>query len=314
MPSGAGPHPAAVLITGSGPQDRDESLMGHRPFLVLADHLTRRGIAVLRMDDRGIGKSTGRFAAATMDDFATDIEAAVRYLRQRPEIAPGEVGLIGHSEGGLIAPLVAVAIPDAVDFVVLLAAPGTPGSRILVRQGELLARASGVDSALVAKNGRAQARVYEVLRTERDSATAARRIDAITDSLFAELTPAERAQLGATREGVRSAQQALFTPWFRRFVAYDPAPTLRRVRQPVLAITGSTDLQVPAEENLAAIREALAAGGNRDVTTVLAPNLNHLFQHATTGLPQEYGQIEETMAPEVLDRIASWVRARTAEP
>jgi fermentation-respiration switch protein FrsA (DUF1100 family) len=296
LPSGSGPFPAVLLVSGSGPQDRDESLLGHRPFFVLADYLTRHGIAVLRADDRGVGKSKGNFAAATSVDFASDAEAGIAYLLSRAEVNKRKIGLVGHSEGGLIAPIVA-ARNSAVAFIVLMAGPGVPGDEILVAQSVLIAEASGVGRDQAEKNGAELRQTIAVVKREKDGAA----VETKLRELLAGRIPAP--QLDAQI-------RALTAPWFRYFIEYDPAPTLRTVKCAVLAIAGEKDLQVPPKQNLAAIRTALQAGGNKDVEVEELPGLNHLFQTAKTGSPAEYGQIEETISPMALDRIARWISRR----
>jgi len=308
VPAGEGPFPAVVLISGSGPQDRDEALMGHRPFAVLADHLTRGGIAVLRFDDRGVGASTGDFAAATSEDFADDAEAAFRWLRARPEVDPAAVGLLGHSEGALMAPLVAAREP-AVAFLVLIAAPGVPGEQLLYRQGELILRASGAGDAAVRASRRAQEELFAAVRDAEDAAAAERAARAVLRRQ-AEAQGLEGEQLAAVE--AQAAQVA--SPWFRNVLVHDPAVVLAKVRCPVLAVWGEKDLQVPPAQSREPLEAALAAAGNRNVTTRVLPGLNHLLQTAKTGHPLEYGAIEETMAPAALELIGGWVRDAAAAP
>ena len=309
IPEGAGPFPAALLITGSGPQDRDETLLGHKPFLVLADALARRGIAVLRVDDRGVGASTGKFETATSEDFAGDAAAGVAYLQGRKEIDAHHIGLIGHSEGGLIGPMVA-ARSKAVAFVVMLAGPGLPGADILVAQGDLIARAMGkTDEAALARNRDDQRRLFDLVKREKDPAVLENKARALIEASIARASDAERQQLGDPAQAASAQLAQLLTPWFRYFIAYDPRPTLAKVRCPVLALNGEKDLQVPPKDNLPAVARALAAGGNRDVTTREMPGLNHLFQTARTGAPSEYAGIDETMSPAVLAIIGDWILA-----
>lgn len=314
IPEGEGPFPAVALITGSGPQDRDESLMGHRPFLVLADHLTRQGIAVLRSDDRGVGGSQGDFSAATSRDFAGDVAAAVTWLRDRPEVDADAVGLVGHSEGGLIAPMVAVE-RQSVDFVVLLAGPGLPGEKILYMQGAAIARAMGAPDATVDRTTALQRRLFAVVRATEDPSRRGPRLREELQAILDETPAAERPGLGIPpgqeETWIQQQAQALSTPWFRSFLLHDPAEDLRNLRIPILALLGAKDLQVPAEENAAAIRAALEAGRNPDATVEVLEGLNHLFQRASSGVPAEYAQIEETMAPSALERVSSWILART---
>lgn len=314
VPPGDGPFPAVVLVTGSGPQNRDEELLGHKPFAVLADYLTRRGITVLRFDDRGIGESTGDFATATTEDFAGDALAAVEYLQTRPEVAPGQIGIAGHSEGGLVAPM-AAASTDQVAFLVLMAGPGLRGDEIIYLQSALIGRAEGGDEPAIEKNLARQKAYFDVVVSEPDPTKAAATLKVMMDDDLASMTDAEKADAGLTgtdTDALIAGQiQQLNSPWFRYFLTYDPLPALSKVRVPVIAVNGTLDLQVPYRENLDAIEKALRDGGNDDVTTVALEGLNHLFQTAQTGSPTEYARIEETMAPKALETIANWILDRT---
>ncbi len=300
-PKGDGPFPAVVLITGSGPQDRDETLMGHKPFLVIADHLTRHGIAVLRFDDRGVGKSTGEHDKATSADFAEDVAGAVAFLKTRKEI--GKIGLMGHSEGGLIAPMVAAKTAD-VAFIVLLAGPGLSGDEILFSQGKALIKGAG-KSDEDAKTARAiQEKLFALVKKD----ATAEEVMTEADALVAALPEKDRKEF---REGGGKARIGILTsPWYRAFIKYDPRPTLRQVKCPVLAVNGELDIQVLPKENLAEIEKALKEGKNPDVTIKEFPKLNHLFQTAKTGMVAEYGHIEETFAPEALEAVTAWVLKR----
>ena len=289
-PRSGGPFPAVALITGSGAEDRDETMVGHKPFLVLADYLTRHGIAVLRADDRGVGGSTGRVNDSTSVDFAEDALAGVRLLKSRKDIDATHIGLIGHGEGGLIAPIAATRSTD-VAFIVMMAGPGLPGEDILYLQGAAIAKAAGAPDAAIAANRAVLEKIFTIVKTVDDPASRAAQVRAI-------------APLGQA--------DAMVTPWFRYFLTYDPRPTLRAVRCPVLAINGEHDLQVPYQENVAAIKAALDEGGNRDHTIEMLLGLNHLFQTSATGLPGEYARIEETIAPAALERITDWILLKTA--
>ena len=303
VPQGAGPFPAVVLVSGSGPNTRNEPIMSHQLFLVLADHLTRHGIAVLRYDKRGTGASTGDYAKATTQDFANDADAAAIYLRGRKEVDPAKVGLIGHSEGGLIVPMVAVADPK-VDFIVMMAGPGVDGEKVLSEQGRLISKAMGLSDEKVAKSSALRDQLIAIVRTEPDPALAAAKMRAVL------LAPA-KAQ-GMSDAAIDSQIAALNTDWFRYFFNYDPAPTLRKVRCPVLAMIGSKDLQVPPDQNLPALRAALAGNPGAEVDEL--PSLNHLFQTAKTGAVGEYGEIEETMAPLALDTMTGWIAKHVGPP
>jgi len=308
-PSGPGPFPCAVLITGSGPEDRDEAIFGHRPFFVLADHLTRHGIAVLRLDDRGVGASRGRFRTATSEDFASDILSAVSFLTTRPGIDRKHIGLIGHSEGGLIAPMVATRSKD-VAFIVLMAGPGIPGDSLLLLQGAAMRRLTGANEEFIARESAARRRVNALIRAGADSVTIMQASRELVTQQMSGLTDDERRAVGDIDSLTIAATRPLLSPWFRFFMGYDPAPTLRKVRCPVLALNGSKDFQVPPQEDLAAIEAALKAGGNRHSSVKQLPGLNHLFQTAATGSITEYGTIEETIAPVALDAMSDWITAQ----
>ena len=302
VPRGQRPFPAAILLSDSGPHDRDESLVGHRPFLVLADHLTRKGIAVLRFDKRGIGKSTGDYANATTEDFASDAEAALAYLKSRKELDQKKIGLIGHSEGGMIAPLVATHSGD-VAWIVLLAGPGLQGEDNLLLQSERILKTAGVNDQQIASTRAFNEQTYALVRQERDPATLEAKLSDLVQSsgMSASLPPA----------AFESQVRLMVSPWFRFFLDYDPLPALQRTICPVLALHGEKDLQAPPKENLAKIRKALEDGGNQDFQTTELPGLNHLFQHGPTGSPTEYGGIQETMAPEALKAVSDWVLRHT---
>ena len=293
IPEGEGPFPAVLLITGSGQQDRNETVFDHKPFLVLADALSRRGVAVLRVDDRGVGGSTGPVATATSADFALDAGAAFAFLETRPEIAHGRVGLIGHSEGGTIAPLVAQADPR-VAFIVMIAGPAVSGGDLLVEQSRATLLASGVAPAVVEGNVAIQGRIMRAVAANAGSAEAA---IAAVDAVLV-----EAGQPPAQRQAV-AAQLA--APWTRWFIAHDPQPSLRALRIPVLALYGGKDTQVPAEQNATALRTVLPSA-----EIVVLPGLNHLMQPARTGLVAEYQTIPTTFDPAALTAIVDWVAAR----
>ena len=298
-PEGPGPFTTVVLLTGSGPQNRDEELLNHRPFLVLADALARANVAVLRYDDRGVGASTGDFDAAITPDFVSDARGAVAYLRSQANFTVGSIGLVGHSEGGIVAPLAADENAD-VSFLVLLAAPGVDGRTIILSQQRAINAADGLPPAVVDAAAAQQEAIFACFEGPEQADEA---LDACLRQVLtgAGLGPAELASTLAQLE----------MPWWRWFVSYDPAPVLRRTQVPVLALNGSLDLQVLASVNLPPLRAALEEAGNTDATVSELPGYNHLFQRATTGSPSEYVQIEQTMAPEVLTQIADWIGSLT---
>ncbi len=310
-PRSGGPFPAALLITGSGAQDRDETLFGHRPFLVLADHLTRHGIAVLRVDDRGFARSTGNFATATSLDFADDTMAGVEFLLSRREINPTRIGLIGHSEGALIAPLVGTRSTN-IAFIVLMAGPGVTGEQILYLQAELISRASGIGEETIARQRKLQQEMFTVLKEDTDDPDREKKLRDIAAQALNELTDQEKQAAGASEAAVESQIKMALSPWFRFFLTYDPRLALTKVSCPVLAIWGERDLQVPPKQNLPAVADAVRIGGNRNFSGVELPGLNHLLQTCVTGSISEYGQIEETISPTALETISQWILKRTA--
>lgn len=311
LPAKEGFFPAVLLISGSGPQDRNETVFGHQPFLVLADHLTRQEIAVLRVDDRGIGESAGDFSQATSEDFASDVQAGIEYLKTREEINPKQIGLIGHSEGGLIAPMVAVQSPD-VAFIILMAGPGLPGENILYMQNKLISKAAGMSEEKIDRNRYYNERLYSLIKEEENEEILIEKATSVFDEYFTELTEEEKGEIGDWDTYVAGQLQGLLSPWFKFFLTYDPRPTLSKVSCPVLAIIGEKDLQVPPKENLKSVEEALKAGGNKNYLVKELPGLNHIFQTAQTGSPDEYAMIEETIAPMALEVISNWILEQTS--
>lgn len=315
LPKKGGPVAAVVLISGSGPQDRDETVFNHRPFLIIADYLTRRGMAVLRVDDRGVGESSGDSLKATSWDCADDVLASVEYLRARKEIDPKKIGLAGHSEGALVASIAAAEDQD-IAFVVLMAGPGLVGKETLLLQASAIGTASGVSEKAIVQNRRIQEKIFKIIIEEQDNDMAKAKIREILLKKMAETTenldgPAkEKAQMSIEKH-VETQLGQLLSPWFRFFLTFDPGPTLMKITCPILAINGEKDLQVPPKENLAAIERALTEKKNPDFTIKELPGLNHLFQTALTGLQSEYRNIEETFAPAALEIIGDWIIHRT---
>lgn len=306
LPDSTGPFPVALLISGSGPQDRDEFIALHRPFFVMADYLTRRGIAVLRVDDRGVGGTTGEFKSATTADFANDAMAGVQYLKSRTDINPEQIGLIGHSEGGMIAPMLASRSSD-IAFIVMMAGPGMGLGEIIAIQRGLIARSEGASEEKAAVLREWYKDLYTVVKQEKDDEIVLEKMQGI----YAEMSEQEKELLGwsETERAARVSQP--LNPWFRYALSYDPVPILMKVKCPVLAINGEKDILVTPKENLSSIEEALKAGGNQNYTVKELPSLNHLFQTADTGAEFEYVEIAETISPSVLELISSWIAEQT---
>jgi len=294
---------AVLLIPGSGPHNRDEEVMGHKPFLVLSDFLTRHGIAVLRYDDRGVGKSTGNYSSANTKDLASDALAGVNYLKTRKDVK--EIGLIGHSEGGIIAPMVADE-SKKVSFVVLMAAPGIPCDQLLLKQAYLIGKGSGENETALRKTIKLNEMVYNIVKTESDSAKDWSEITKLANEFYATLTDENKQEIGGV-QNFEDQLKPVLTPWFRYFIRYNPVPALEKLKCPVLALNGTKDMQVPPEENLSGIKQALTKGGNKHFEIVKLDGLNHLFQTAVTGLPTEYSKISETISPKALEIISDWI-------
>jgi uncharacterized protein len=310
LPEGAGPFPAVVLISGSGPQDRNEELMDHRPFWVLADYLTRNGIAVLRYDDRGTAKSTGDFSKATTLDLASDVDAAVAFLLSRKDINQKKIGLVGHSEGGIIAPIVAARNKN-VRYIVLMAGTGMRGKELLLLQQELIGKASGVSDEKLKKSQASTQKAFDlVLKTTDDQQLNQQLTDFLRNEV-ANIPPSEKPAGVKEEDLVQQQLVQLTSPWFKYFLRYDPAFVLQKVKCPVFALGGSKDLQVPPRENISIIKSMLEKGGNKKITIREFPGLNHLFQECQTGAPLEYQRIEQTISPQVLSEISAWILKQT---
>lgn len=303
--------PAVILVSGSGAQDRDESIFEHKPFAVLADYLTKFGIIVLRVDDRGVGGTgtDGSLNDDTTADFATDVSSGLAYLRTRKEVDPKRIGIIGHSEGALIGTKVAAEDPS-IAFLVLLAGPGVPGHEMLSLQSEKIARASGASAAAIADLQSLQSKIFSIIRNQPNIEAGKREAREILLAEYAKLTENERKSVGSTEAFVEQHTSIIGIPWFRYFITYDPRTVLAKVECPVLALTGEKDLQVPPEQNLPAIKKTLLQGRTKDVTAKELPSLNHLLQTAKSGLVTEYGEIEETIAPVALKEVSDWLASR----
>lgn len=307
LPSREGKYPVVILISGSGPQNRDEELLNHKPFLVLSDYLTRNGIGVFRYDDRGTASSTGNYNSATTEDFARDVNAIVEYLMTRKEIDHAHIGLIGHSEGGIIAPMVASKSKD-VSFIVMMAGTGIPGNELLLLQQEAILKVSGEKEAQIKEMTTFNKEIFNIILNESND-------DSITSQLTAYIKKVSKSNpewMSSNKLDeeslIRMTVKSIDTPWMKYFIRHNPALVLQKVKCPVLAINGSKDLQVPPKENLAAIKKALDLAGNSKVTIKELPGLNHLFQECTTGNPSEYSQIDQTISPVALEEICGWIK------
>ncbi|MDP2055785.1 MAG: alpha/beta fold hydrolase [Acidobacteriota bacterium] len=305
-PKSGGSFPAVVLVAGTGAHNRDAGMSLHKTLLVLADHLTRQGFAVLRYDKRGVGLTGGeRHPGPTTDDYAADALAAVRFLKMQPNIDPRRIGIAGHSEGGIIAAMVAAEAPEDVGFIVMLAGTGLPGQENQSLQGAAFARADGVPEALILLNQKLERGQLTIAASKLGRQEALDAMRTATRVLPAE----DKEKLEIPAEGLPAeAFEALLSPWFRRFLALDPRSYLEKVKCPVLAIVGEKDLQVPPAENLQGIERALERGANRRATVRQLAGVNHNLQTARTGKLSEYFLIEETVAPSVLELLSSWMK------
>lgn len=306
LPFKDGRFPVAVLVSGSGPQNRDEELLGHKPFLVLADYLTKNGFAVLRYDDRGTAASKGDFKSATTADFAEDAAAAVAYLKNRKEIDSKRIGLIGHSEGGVIAPIVA-SKDQSIACIVLLAGTGLPGDEVLLLQKAMIERVAGLSESAIATGQKTNKGVFEIIKKGTSADQVNTDLARYFQNIDAENTTNAEDRKAKERENQVILKQ-LSSAWMQYFIKFDPALALKKVKCPVLALNGARDLQVTPNENISAIKSALEAGGNKKVTTDIIPNLNHLFQECNTGSPDEYANIEQTFSPIAMTTVLQWLQ------
>lgn len=298
LPENVQHFPVVILISGSGPQDRNEEIVNHKPFLVLSDYLTRNGIGVLRYDDRGVGKSEGDYSKATSEDLSRDVEAAIKYLQSRKDIDANKIGLIGHSEGGIIAPMVAQNSKD-VKFMVLLAGPGLRGDKIMLLQKKVLEEKRGADELVVEKGQETFKGAYDIILASGEN-------DDLKTLLKEYFSNSFKNSLSENQ--ISSLVESITTPWMQYFLKHDPSKILEKTEIPVLALFGKKDVQVPAKENAEILRASLEKAGNKNVKVMELENLNHLFQESETGLPNEYSKIEQTISPKVLDIISSWIQ------
>lgn len=292
--------PAIILVSGSGPQDRDCDIFGHKLFWVMADYLTKRGFAVLRLDDRGFGKSTGDFATSTTADFATDIAAAFDFLQKDARLDKKKIGLLGHSEGGIIAPMLA-AKNKKIAFVVLMAAPAVPITELMVQQNKRIAELDGMSAETLDENLKILANIYSQINAPQNKNKTA-------DEIFALIEKDIKNNSPELAEKIKT-QLAFFleNKWFSYFLKIDPQSYLTQLTCPTLALQGGKDVQVTPDDNLPAMQTHLEKAKNKNFSCQLFPELNHLFQTADTGSPEEYAKSEETIAPEVLKVIGDWL-------
>lgn len=316
VPAGPGKYPAVILITGSGLQDRDETLFGHKPFWVIADHLTRNGFAVLRVDDRGVGKSTGDGANATSEDFANDVITSINYLKARPEIDVRQIGLLGHSEGGMIAPIVAAKTKD-VAFMILLAGPSVKGSAVLKEQRAAIFRVSGVPEQTVSEINALYDEVTRVVIHAGTKSQALTDVEAMVKKWNTSAGTETKTilQTGSEEQVKKFADQVvkqLYSPWFKYFLQFEPAPVLAKSKCPVLALYGEKDIQVVSSQNLEPMKRILAQTRKPENFSVQEiRHVNHLFQKCTACTVAEYGELTETFSAETLALITDWLK-RTA--
>ncbi len=307
LPDVEGKYPVVVLINGSGPQNRDSEILGHKPFLVLSDHLTKNGIAVLRFDERGVGKSEGNYGLSTSKDFASDVEAAVAYLRERKEINQNKIGLIGHSEGGMIAPMLAADPANNISFMVLMAVPGLPISEMMLLQTEAVMKSSGLPESQIQMNNDLNETAYSLVKNAKSQANLKADLEQLFGNYYQQNVGIADNQNDAKKKFVQQQMQSLLSPWFQYFIKYNPQDNLAKVDCPVLALNGSKDLQVTPEENLKAIEEAFNSGNNTQYEIKQLPGLNHLFQECKSCSLEEYATLEQTLSPVLLNEVTSWI-------
>ena len=312
LPKTTGPFPAVILIHGSSRLDRDETMLGHKPFLLMSDHFTRHGVAVLRFDKRGVGKSTGIYDNATIEDFCDDVAKGVEYLKSRPEIIRNQIGLVGHSEGGIVAPMLAAKSND-VAFIVQMAGTGVNGEEILCEQGILLHRADGVDEEMIAIDTQVRKIFTGIVKKETNRDVAKEQIHEVLAKFLSGLTENQKTWVKIHSIVTEELIKRFNSPWGHFHFSYEPSTALRHITIPTLVLNGELDLVVSPKQNLPFIDEALKEAGNKDYTIIELPKLNHAFQTCVIGSWAEYEQIEETIAPSALNIMTDWILERTAK-
>lgn len=326
VPEYPGKHPAVVMITGSGPQNRDEEIVGFKIFGIIADHLTRNGIAVLRYDDRGVGESKGKSVSeSTTEDFSGDVIEAVKYLRTRTDINSSQIGLMGHSEGGIIAPISAVKDKN-IAFIILMAGTGVSGKDIILEQSKLIQKAEGTPDEEIVKSNELMAEIMLVAEKStpgKDDRQEDWKI--VKEKIKKEIIDGIDKQTEEEKKGITDKETyaenmangqlaQMKSVWMKYFLSYNPAPTLEKVNCPVLMLFGGLDLQVPPAQNEKPMKDALKKAGNKDVTVKLFPKANHLFQEAIKGSPSEYATLKKEFLPGFLDYVSAWILQRVNLP
>lgn len=313
IPKTSGKHPAVVMITGSGAQNRDEEIYGFKIFRIIADALTRNGIAVLRTDDRGIGGSTGKSGSETTEDFAGDVNKAVKFLKTRDDIDPNQIGLFGHSEGGIIAPMVASQSGD-ISFIILMAGTGVKGIDILKEQSRLIILAGGGTEKEAEENNSILEKAYKCVLSDTGWDELQILVENSIKNNYDKMTDEEKKSIKDLDEYSKSmakmSVQQMKSTWMKYFMVYDPEPALEKVKCPVLMLFGENDLQVPPKQNKEPMENALKKGGNNDYKTVIIPKANHLFQECDNGNPADYQKLKKEFAPGFLDAITGWILNR----
>jgi len=298
--------PTVILISGSGPQDRNSEIFNHKPFWVIADYLTKNGIGVLRYDDRGVAKSTGNRKTATTHDFASDVEAAVAFLRTKKQIDSKKIGLLGHSEGGMIAPIVA-SKDKSIAFIVLLAAPGIPCIELLEEQAYRIGKAAGMNEEELATSRKLNVTIYNLVKSDIDDNALTIQLKKVMDESLKDNMAYQNLSQDEKDKTLAQQTEGITVPWFRSFMRFNPSSYLEKVTCPVFALNGEKDLQVISNTNLPAIATALTNAKNKNGITKEYPNLNHLFQESKTGKIEEYETLEQTFSPLVLEDIKNWI-------
>lgn len=308
IPSKDGTFPAVVLISGNGKHNRNEEFGNFKPFLDISNYLTKQGVAVLRYDKRGVGESTGNYDSANSFDFANDVTSAIDYLLTREEIKSNEIGLIGHSEGGLIAPIVASQSSN-IAFIVSLAGPSLSGDKILLSQQKAIALAKGTDKSEVKKNQKLNRDAFEIVKLYKDTDTLRRRMTEYIEKIS--LNDPDKPENMTSNEYVNAQVNGILRPWMVNFLKYNPEKYIEQVSVPVLALNGTKDLQVLASENLPEWKRILESSGNKNITIKELQNLNHLFQTCETGLPDEYEKLNESFSVIAMNEISKWIKKQT---